>query len=416
MGPVFQSYIGRVAALTLVLTATLIAVCLAVDPFRMLALAEMEGVNRRKPEASGQVRLAKAHDVVRARPKSLFIGNSRVEVGFDPAEAEAVGLAGPVFNYGVPGAGLFEQMRVAQHAIATGQVTHLLGGLDFVDFLTDQATARPDPYPSSVRPFEARLLVDRNWQPNRQRWRAMIDDSTTAFLSMQSLVASALTVTRQSAGHPNLLPNGFNPLDEYHAIVRAEGHFLIFAQRDRENLQQRLRGPKGTFHADRQSGPMYRILDRFLDDLCRRNIKVTLFTHPYHLNLLQILDATGLWTELGDWKRELSRVVAGAAQRCERPDLIELWDFTVVTEETTEPVPARGDVRSKMRWYWEAGHYKSTLGTRMMATMLTSRESPEFGLRLSPDRVDEQVRVTDERYLRQAGARGKLPATLASAP
>ena len=41
---------------------------------------------------------------------------------------------------------------------------------------------------------------------------------------------------------------------------------------------------------------------------------------------------------------------------------VELWDFTGFSPYTAEQVPRPGDTRTELQWYWEAGHFKKSLG------------------------------------------------------
>ena len=44
----------------------------------------------------------------------------------------------------------------------------------------------------------------------------------------------------------------------------------------------------------------------------------------------------------------------------------ELWDFSGFSPYADEAVPLPGDTHSEMRWYWEAGHFKKSLGDRLL--------------------------------------------------
>jgi hypothetical protein len=61
-----------------------------------------------------------------------------------------------------------------------------------------------------------------------------------------------------------------------------------------------------------------------------------------------------------------------------------------------ERIPAPGDTHSATQWYWEAGHFKSTLGERVLQRILGA-ETP-FGFRLAHDNLDaNRRRVAAER-------------------
>jgi len=66
-----------------------------------------------------------------------------------------------------------------------------------------------------------------------------------------------------------------------------------------------------------------------------------------------------------------------------------LWDFSGCHSVTIEDVPASGDLRSEMRWYWEAGHFKKELGDLVLDKVLDhpdpQRKVPAgFGTLLTP--------------------------------
>jgi hypothetical protein len=49
---------------------------------------------------------------------------------------------------------------------------------------------------------------------------------------------------------------------------------------------------------------------------------------------------------------------------------VRLFDFAQESAVSREPVPPPGDRHTQMRWYWEAGHFKSELGDRLVARMM----------------------------------------------
>jgi hypothetical protein len=56
-----------------------------------------------------------------------------------------------------------------------------------------------------------------------------------------------------------------------------------------------------------------------------------------------------------------------------------------------ESVPAKGDRRTEMRWYWEAGHFKSALGDRVLARMFAdSAAGSEIGRLVNAENIDAQ--------------------------
>ncbi|MCW5729145.1 MAG: hypothetical protein KIT20_00190 [Alphaproteobacteria bacterium] len=392
----FTRYLAGLLGTVLIGGLAVAGACLLVDPYRMLALIEIPDFNQRKPQAGLQIRLNKAYDARRAAPDAIILGNSRVEAGIDPEHPALIEAGLRPFNLGIPGAGMFEQLRYLQHAIHGQRLRLLIVGLDFVDFL-----ARPDarsPFEQPVREFEGRLVVDRNGAPNRTRGRALAGDFNVAFFSLNSVADSVLTVLGQGIEAGHRTPLGFNPLDEYHRLVRLEGHFSLFEQRDRENLQQRMAGPRTTRDPRGGLGFSYEILRRMMDIARAEGAEVILFIHPYHARILEIFRIAGLWSAFESWKRDITKLVQESSSGDWRKEP-ELWDFSGYTTWTMEPVPKRGDVTTQMKWYWEAGHYKAELGRQLLDRMLISGHEDVRGVRLRPENVE--VRISSIRAARR---------------
>ena len=117
--------------------------------------------------------------------------------------------------------------------------------------------------------------------------------------------------------------------------------------------------------------------------------RCALVLYPYHVHTLMLFQLTGLWPAYEDWKRELVRRVDAARGTMD----VELWDFTGFSPYTAEQVPRPGDTRTELQWYWEAGHFKKSLGDLLLANMFEGRNnSQQWGRRLTGRNVDEQLR------------------------
>jgi len=71
---------------------------------------------------------------------------------------------------------------------------------------------------------------------------------------------------------------------------------------------------------------------------------------------------------------------------------IFLWDFSQFNDYTEEAIPAKGDRQAKMRWYWEAGHFKKELGDLVLNRIFGRPGSREgFGILLNSENVEAQI-------------------------
>src|SRR5581483_8624173 len=152
-----------------------------VDPYRML------GWNSLKSAAEDD-RLLKAYDVVRAAPKTVLIGGSRVELGIDAGYSAWPTRLRPVYNLGMAGASEDLRFRYLQHVLAGRPIELLVMGLDFDGFLDFSNEVVP------IEPaVESRLTVNSDGSTNPEKQRAFLRDLLRS-LSLVELGDSVATV------------------------------------------------------------------------------------------------------------------------------------------------------------------------------------------------------------------------------
>lgn len=369
-------WIGATCALLLGVAA----INSVVDPYGMVRLVDQPGFNHIKPAAGAHGAVSKAYQVLRVQPRTLILGNSRAEVGLDPAHP--AWQARPVYNAALPGTGTHTSLRYLQHLLASSsgdpaiRPQVVLWGIDFMDFLTDPDAPRPAQLTVS-EDLRLRLPADAD----SVQWRQRTRDYLASALTLTALLDSAHTVARQDdvyAAH--LSPLGFNPMRDYLQISATEGYWNVFRQRDHENVKAYLQRPRSIFDSSGASSPALDDL-RELVRLCRAHgIALQLFTYPYHAHLLEIIRLTGHGPALEIWKRTVAQLLHDEAQASASP-AFALWDFSTYNTFSTERVPAQGDRASGMQWYWEAGHFKSALGGLMLDRMQGQSRAPaELGV------------------------------------
>jgi hypothetical protein len=107
-----------------------------------------------------------------------------------------------------------------------------------------------------------------------------------------------------------------------------------------------------------------------LDAVARDNpgVDIHLVIYAYHAQILALFEQSGLWPRFEAWKDILIEEVAAARQRYPQAH-IALHDFSGYGYFNCERIPDAGE-RSNTKWYWEAGHLKSSLGELIMQRML----------------------------------------------
>lgn len=367
-----------------------------VDPYRVFRIVDAAGFNARKPRAMEQGYLSKLAAVTALRPERLIVGNSRAEVGFDPA-SPAWGDTLVTYNAALPGTGPATSLEFMQIARAHGRLKEAIVGLDFLDFLVGASPA------GSARSNPVPMVADPRSRPT-QRPRLDLATRLMLVVSLDAFQDSIRTVATQHIDTlPDLAADGFNPMRDYAAMARRDGYGAFFRQRDQENAAAYVRGPKSIFEAEGRTSSGWRALDEMVSLCNRLDRGCTFIVYPYHAHTLQLFEMTGLAVPFRAWKAELVRrlePLSKSGTSADLPARTRLWDFSGYNSFAREPVPALNDRRTKVRWYWEAGHFKRDLGDLMIAR-IRGWSDVEFGLRLDaltlPDE-ERRMRIDADRY------------------
>lgn len=369
----FTAWCAAVVAAGMLLVVGIVAI---VDPYHLYGLVDSPRLNHVKPlpeQYREQIKLAQAEAV---RPDVILLGNSRAEVGLDPDSPLLAGRGRGAYNMGMSGTKLTvsERMYAKLRADAAPASTAVIG-VEFLDFLV--------PPNSKVTPPPVQA-------PSPWQWRF------DTLFSIKSLTDALRTVRLQKAADPETMTQrGQTPLRDYNRYARTEGYYSIFQQKARDNAKAILRRPHNLYVAGTDSSESINRLRALLDMMAQDRTDVHLVIYPYHAQLMTMFEEAGLLGTMDEWKRMLVREADAA--RARHPDArISVWDFSGYGDMRCERIPAPGDTRSVTRWYWEAGHFKSTLGELMLQRIFGGEGT--FGVRLTADGLDaNRQRIAAER-------------------
>lgn len=384
-----RRHFARLWMVTLTLSLAAVALFNAfIDPWGLHGLVRIDGVNAVKirPErAIGELKLARA---LRHQPDALILGNSRADIGLDPAHDTLTTLAQRPFNLAEPGAALTAQVHQLEALLEAGHRPRLLlVGLELFDLLNAEPLRRT------------------HWRPRDDLQAQQRATRLQSVITLSALGDSLLTLRAQRDPYAaTLRDDGFNPLRDYDGMAAREGYAPLFRQRAAENAR-RIGAHRWPSRLDATAD--FIALRRLLELADQHDMRVECFTYPYHAHILGTLHRAGLMDEVAAWKQALADTVHAAAAQGAN---VRLWDFVAVTPETAEAVPSPGDRRSVTRWYWEGGHFKAALGHRMLERMLGTRSEEGFGRELSPEAVADDTLARDVDAL--LAARADLAADL----
>jgi hypothetical protein len=380
-----QRFVRGWAITCVVLLAGVAAVNAFVDPYLLFNMPRLKGFNQRKPGVETHERMMKAYEVLRAAPNGLILGTSRVAIGLDTAHASWPARARPVYNLGLAGADPYTSYRYLQHVLSQREATVVVLGLDFEYFLTGKKRD-----PSAPMGFEAYLNVDRDGQASPMRSWQTLRDWTEGTLSLEALGDSITTVTSTIRGQTlDVSPSGNLSEAGFRRETEEIGSGPLFAQRNRYNIRTyrgRVFSQDGAGQAD---APALADL-RAIVALCRaRAIQLELFIQPMHADLLETLDLLGVWPAYETWKREMVAVSHGPA-RSAGAAVARLWDFSDYDRFSTESLPADGDRRTHLQWFWEPTHYTKALGDIILTRIFGGRDTG-YGVALTAETVDARL-------------------------
>jgi hypothetical protein len=369
----FTAWCAAVVGGGVLLLAAFVAV---IDPYHLYGLVDSTRLNHVKPlpeQYREQIKLAQAMAV---RPDLILLGNSRVEVGFDPDSPQLSARRRTAYNMALAGTRLTVNDRMYSTLRANAAPSSMaVIGVEFLDFLVKPDSA-PAPTPSSG---------SLPWQ-----WRF------DTLFSIKSVSDALRTVRLQKAADPETMTQrGQTPLRDYNRYARAEGYYSIFQQKAGENAKNIVRKPHNLLVAGAEGSESVVHLRAMLNTMARDRTEVHLMIYPYHAQMMAMFEEAGLLPTMEAWKQLLVREVD--AVRARYPGArISVWDFSGYATVRCERIPAPGDTRSTTQWYWEAGHFKSVVGERMLKRILGD-EMP-FGVRLTADNLDaNRQRIAVER-------------------
>ncbi|MBO0738160.1 MAG: hypothetical protein J2P48_16560 [Alphaproteobacteria bacterium] len=391
-----------------------LALCLAtaglnlvVDPFGIYRIATLRGFNAYKPAEYDRVRLLKAFEVERVRPRAVVLGTSRSHIGIRVSASGWDTGAEPRYNLAFDGATTHEMYAYLLHAQAARPLREVVLGLDSWQLKTNPSGVRPDFDPSLLDVPDDPL---RHVETRIARLRLLFNADTT--------MASLRTLTSQDPTAPDWLAADGQRLGDafFHrpgARFSTAGPGAYFWDVDRKELGFKLdRGPPAHLRPGSASpNPDRSSLDYVgsIIAFCRANhIDLRIFITPAHAHQMEISAIIGEWPKIEAGKRALVRMLQEDAAWHPGAQPFPLWDFSGYSAVTIEPVPRPGS-RREMSYYWDSSHFKADVGDWILDRLFGTAEPPrpvppDFGMRLTPDNIDAAIardRVEEARYSRE---------------
>ena len=349
----FRRFVAGLIATVLICVALVALFNWWVNPYRLFQSSPPSSLTNVKVRPESNIATIKLLNAIDQRPEVVVLGNSRADVGLDPAHPALARLGQPVYNLAVPGQGILGVLANFRTILRESEVKTAIIGVDFIDFVVDaqpvSALAKGDPIETGrlglVERFRALLTIT-----------GLQDSIRTLFSARASLPAT-------------LRDDGFNPMLDYQAMAARSGYRAMFTQRFQETEKRLEKARLGLTARDAADSAEMAALREILRLAAEHNVRLIVFTYPYHADYLMLYRKVGLQDPLETWKRNLVAAAADTARAHPGAPRVIVWDFATFSRYSTLPVPDTAEDEAA-RWYWEAGHFKKELGDLMLLAML----------------------------------------------
>lgn len=375
---VWQSYLRWMLCTVAITITTVGSINLFIDPLGVFRLPKAVGVNLIKPNLDHHRELTRYVNACRTITDTGIFGNSRAGIGFDP-ESPALATKGlQAYNHAIPGTGArttYQQILWLQAADCLPKTVFI--GVDFFDFL---GGSNPRPLPTLVT------------SPAPKTDIRFFSESV---FSISGLRDSISTLLVQKSKYAAILTNrGFNPLLNYIPEIAQNGHYAMFRQRAEENLKSLKRKPLRLSPIQGSLSDDASVTEASLARLASAGSTTYLIIYPYHAQLRIMIEQLGMGELFSEWKRLILGI---AIRQSTDHGNVEVWDFSGISPETLEMIPVKGDYKTQLHFYWEAGHFKKELGDLALARVLG--KPGNFGVKLNTSKLESWL-AEDRKLMR----------------
>ena len=360
METAYKRFVMSWLAATLATVAGLATINVLVDPagaYRALHLRSFEPLRYLSLD-----RVTKGEMARRGDWQVIILGSSRAETGL-PATHPFL-ETNRACNLSFAAARFPELVAAFDFAAQHNQLQHVILCLDLYMFspgspwIEDFSESRFNPRHNGFAYYCKQLLgrgyTDRTWDTIRRRLR------------------------------------GYKPVPQ--ETRGFHSHSLAPATSQRE-LFSRVLHVLGTGYCRQTVDPAYLELFRHVARVCRdRKIDLQIAIMPVHALDLELLYASGRWSEFERWQTDLVNVLAQEGVEGK----FGLWDFTGYAGPPAETVPPEGDIKSRMKYYFENSHCTPVLGGLMLDAMFGGTDTNAFGVKLDHSNLEAHLARTLE--------------------
>ncbi|MCX2975817.1 hypothetical protein [Candidatus Marimicrobium litorale] len=370
-------YIVKTAFFTLFFLGLLAAFNATINPYQLLPIPAITGLNEKKTDIFFHLAVAKPYHFYAGDKANVVLGSSRAGTAIDPNHP-LLSERG-FYNYATPGGTPEYDYLKLRSAIASGPVQHVYYFVDFFTFNTyyELPSSTTDAFRKRTAFGTVRFIEQA------------VEDLSASLLSYYATRDSVSTMRKQSAAESGaitvttLRPNGLWDL----SFASERQTEKAFASTENGYLHQNWFLPaSGKFSLHETPSAPNQSFSYFKATLVmaqEHNLDMTVVILPVHARLLENLDNVGLWPNFEYWKRQLVTINEKIAI-AQNTKPFPLWDFNGYSEVSTEPV----NDEDPPRWFYDSAHPHVNTGNRIL-NIVSGQQVDNFGKQLTLSNVDD---------------------------
>ena len=324
-----------------------------VDPYKLYDTNFIKN----KTQLEKQETLVKTIDVQRIKPKSIILGTSRANKGYNPEHDYFIQ---PAYNYGRSGASIYEILNFLKFTLKNSKLEQALLVADWFSF-------------NDIKMKEINDIETYN------------NINVFSYLNNTTMLKdSILNIKEQSysiySNHGQRLTKDIQDF-----ISKTGGHLAV--TKNDEKIYYKDFNTNYTYKDTGKSS-----FEDFKEILkiCHENeVNLDIIFGPSHIRLWEAFayyHDYELWLK---WKKDVVLANEEVAKELGKKPF-RIMDFSVYHALTSEPFPL--DPTARMKYYWEASHYKSELGDIVLDRLAGKKgEFDDFGVELNSTNIDAHL-------------------------
>ena len=350
----YRSFLISFVATSVVLLTGMAGLNVALDPYTTWGSTLFPGVY-----VVATTRVGKGEVLHRYNGDTVLVGNSRVMLGIRDRHAE--GGQESACNLGVSGASYAELQEILNCSLEKPSIRKILLFVDYHSFRDEHE-------------FRESFAMSR-FNPQKNEF----DHHCDLLLNYHASEDSLQKLGEIVKGRPPQYTTTACPIPE------VMGAKQPLPDRSERILRVIAGSNQSGFHYSPATVEQLRpLMVRCLE----RKIDLTFVINPLHATVLESIWRSGLQHDYEAWMRHLTQVVEE-----ESAGKLALWDFSGFHRYTTERlIGPDGAPASELARFWEPSHFTVALGDKMLARIRGEEGAdPEFGVKLTMDRIDERL-------------------------